>query len=554
MEVRLGATTAIQLGHHLVPNVLARLGKLASLPDKGVLAGQSVASALMEELGLGQGVYNDIDIFLPADEEREKHLGSLDHLESESLRLGIPVASLDEYRALGMCGGSDLHILGATEEGLLNYVWCKTDSVALNPTRVVYSFDLNCVEAAIDLQSKKLYWSSAFEHFLRTRELEVTSVATPARTMLRYLKKRDELRAFGKDEFVAHMLAGWLDWTSGGKAAEVLLSRKYADLAQRYAGALEGVFTLVPSPAKLELAADWTYPEGMEDVLAQANTDISETDGLVRLVPAMMYGSALRQPAEAEKALEEARKLCELEGEDSSFAPEHGQGDAVQMSLWLLGWRYISGQRSKTHFEVVRKTVERHPELCSALVGLTLDEQYQCVLDLKRRAKKEGDHIYGIVETSALPADMWNQAHRDAFFERVEQEETKTLLRDPFFSEMQQDGWHVQELLTVRTLRVEGSQMEHCVGGYNAAVQSGRSRILSIRQGSDKTRWSTAELRLKDSSKTFVVQQHYGRKNTPVHPDNAEVLARYLEQEGERTGWKKEDRKGGSLFDFDMDF
>lgn len=546
--------SSIDLGHHLVPRVLARLSALAPLPNQGVVAGQAVASALMEELGRGPGVYNDIDIFLPADAARESEMNSLDHLERESLRLGIPLASLDEYRAIGMSGGSDLHILGATEDGMLNYVWCKCeDEVTLNPSRVVYSFDLNCVEVAVDLKTQRLYWSSGFEYFLRTRELQVTSVCTPVRTLLRYLKKRDELQAFGKDDFVANLLAGWLEWTTNGKEAGVLLSRKYAALAQRYAAGYQGVFEMAEAPLKMLITKEWQYPVGMEDVLAQADTDSSETEGLVRLVPTLMYGAALTAPAEAEKVLAQAKALCGLEGGDADSSPADGLADAVQMSLWLLGWRYLEGQRSKTHFEVVRKVLNKHPSLCSSLVGLTLDEQYRCVLDLKKRAKKEGDHVFGVVETSALPSDMWNQSHRDAFFERVEAEESQTTLASPMFEEMSKEGWKVQELLTVRSLRIEGSQMEHCVGGYNSAVKSGRSRILSLRRGTDRSRWSTVELRMKSASKSFVVQQHYGPKNTTPHKDNIETLSAYLTAEAERTGWVKEERKSAtSLFDFDF--
>ena len=546
----------IELGHHLVPGVLARLAALAPLPEQGVVAGQSVASALMEELGKGPGVYNDIDIFMPADAQREAEMNSQGHLERESLRLGIPLASLDEYRALGMTEGSDLHILGSTEDGVLNYVWCKcSDELTLSPAKIVYSFDLNCVEVAIDLKTKRLYWSQGFEYFLQTRELQITSVSTPVRTLLRYLKKRDELKAFGKDEFVANMLAGWMDWTSNGQEPKTLLSSKYAQLARQYAAGYQGVFSLEESPVKMQLTEDWQYPQGMEDLLSSTQSDYCEAEGLVRLVPAMLYGTALATPAEAPAAVKEARVLCGLDDSEETVSPDNGMVDAVQLSLWFLGWKYLEGQRSKTHFEVVRRTLAKHPGLCSALVGLTLDEQYRCVLDLKRRAKRDGEHVFGLVETSAFPADMWNQSHRDAFFERIEIEETQTLLSQPLFETMETEGWTVQELLTVRALRVEGAQMNHCVGGYSQALKTGRSRILSVRKGTDRKRWSTVELRMMPKSKTFVVQQHRGLKNAAVHADNVKRLAEYLAREGARTGWVKEERKGvPGAFDIDVDF
>jgi hypothetical protein len=44
-----------------------------------------------------------------------------------------------------------------------------------------------------------------------------------------------------------------------------------------------------------------------------------------------------------------------------------------------------------------------------------------------------------------------------------------------------EDGVHVAELLTAKALAAEGSTMGHCVGGYWRRVQSGDTRIVSVR-------------------------------------------------------------------------
>ena len=119
----------VELGHHWVEPILAKLGEMATLPANGILAGQSVASALMDLCGMGGGVYNDIDIFLVADEQTTAHLQSEEHLTAEALRLGIPAAVLDEYSGILIpCDNRHFEILGATQDGVLNYVWCASKS------------------------------------------------------------------------------------------------------------------------------------------------------------------------------------------------------------------------------------------------------------------------------------------------------------------------------------------------------------------------------------------------------------------------------------------
>lgn len=535
-------TRTIDLGHHCVPGVLARLGALASLPTSGILAGQAVASALMEELGVGPGVYNDIDIFLAADADKEAELASQAHQVAEAMRLGLPVAALDDYRALQMGEHSDLQILGATEEGPLNLVWCKRQpGKLLNSTTVLYSFDLNAVEVAIDLQTGQLSWTRSFEYFLKTKELQVTSLVTPARTLLRYFKKRDELQAYGKDEFVANLLASWVDYCS--PTEPLPLSAKYQRLAERYAPRFSAAFQLDLTGQALRLTEDWVYPDGVEDALAQAAGEGNDADSMTRLVPQMLYGQALTRSAQAKTDLEQALAEFELAGEEAMDV-SGGYANVVQMSLDLLGCEYLADHRTGRHFKLVRKTVEEHPNLSGALFGLTLDEQYQCIVDLRRRAKREGEHVFGLVESVALPVDMWNQVHRDAFFERIEREEKTAVLCEALFAPYETNDWLVKELNTARALRVEGGQMGHCVGGYSSAVATERSRILSIRCGSDSSRWSTVELNVdRKGDKTLSVRQHYGKRNQDPHSDNKALLKEYLARECERLGLTLKERK-----------
>lgn len=520
------------IGPHLVPGILHSLSRHATLPPKGVVAGQAVCSAVLELLGKGPAVFNDVDVFDVATAEQEDFLTSNEHLQEEALRLGVPAALLDEYRMLAVGEATLVELLGATSEGALNRVWLKSRSRQVAMGELLTSFDLNAVEIALDLETGELLWTKAFEHFIRTRELQVTSLNTPLRTLLRYYKKRDELGAYGDDELTAGMLVSWPIYC-GTQVSYKLLSTRYQALLDQLMHKLPSWLVRNESDQTLEPSDDWLFPEGFEDAVSLATGDLGESEGVVRIVPLMLYGKKLGASKASSQMLEKALADSRAEVCDGSDFQQ-----LVHMSLELMQERYLEGQKSQTHLKLVESVVAKHPNLCQALFGLTLDEQYRCLLDLRKRAKTEGEHVYGCVEQDAYPADMWNEHARQLFFTRLERRETTELLAEPLFETRTLDDVVVRELLTSRALRVEGSQMGHCVGGYSSAVQSGRSRILSL-SGPTSSERSTVEVRVvkRAHQQQFVVQQHHSQGNRACSPRHRDVLRDYLRDEAARLGY-----------------
>ena len=548
----------LNLGDHLVPAILELLGTKAALPSEGILAGQALSSAIAELHGAA-GVYNDVDVFVLASEHKRAELMSRARMEEDALKLGLPLAALDNYRTLGLVSNASLDILGSDTDGPLNLVWCETTSGSLSPSQVVHSFDLNAVEVALDLKSRELTWSPAFEHFLRHNELEVTSLATPERTLLRYLKKRRELAAYGNDQLVKDMTACWLETTWMGEV-NVLGSRMVA-LFRDHENELRNHFVLAefreekPLPSDplppawlrvkprregpyLQRAPGWTRPPGVEDLLARAVSEHNETEGAVRLVPRLFYQQARHAPR---AATQEAQDVCaQYEKKEDGKPSVCGFADLFYMSAKLIGGAYLAGPRGSGQQRVVLHALKNHPDLAGALFGLSLDEQYRCVLDLRRRATTAGEHIWGLVEADALPVDMWNQHHRDQFFRRINREETSTLLGLPLFQPFEEGGWTIKELLTRRALRIEGAELAHCVGGYASAVSAGRSRLLSVRsEKGDPGDNSTVELSASslEAGRKVIIRQHRSRSNRDVSDAARAAVRRFLEREGARLGF-----------------
>lgn len=523
-------TKKLVLGNHLVPGLIAHLSKMATLPDDGLLAGQALCSAILDLHCGGGGVYNDIDIFMAASAEKLAELASDERKREDAMSLGIPVAQLDGYGQMSLESDVGIHMAGSDSEGMLNIIWCNVENEDLTPGRLVYSFDLNAVEVALDLRHKELTWSRGFEEFLESRQLEITSLASPERTLLRYLKKRQEFAPFGQDDLVLDMTATWMCSDETPDISPVLTTKALA-LAKQFAFQLAGRFSL--EDGRLEVLDDWHPPAKLMDALGECLSDYVSAAGVTRMAPAMWYGKS-RTSAKAtdDYAAQLAEHVAEKEGGD-------GIVNVMHLAASMQGGDYVRGQRSDTHRDTVMRVLASHEGLNSVLLGLTLEEQYRCVLDLAKRAKTQaGPLVYGLAETMATPVDMWNSHHREQFFRQMERETPGPAACEPYFLPFEQDGWSVRELCSRSALRVEGAKMNHCVGGYYSVVKNGSSRILSIRHAHDGKLASTVELSGKFADGGLVrIAQHRTYKNGSPAPESEELLTKFLKAQSASLGF-----------------
>ena len=543
----------VKLGDHLVPEILAHLSKFGAIPNEGVLGGQCVCSAILDLYGDGGGVYNDIDIFREASTEQATFFRSTEHKEDLAVELGIPLLVLDEYGTMGQFAESGMQMLGNTREGMVNYIWCATTGgKPLTAALAVSVFDINAVEVAIDLATNTMVWSRGFEHFLKTRQLELTSVNTPLRTLLRYLKKKAELKAYGDDELAVQLAHFWIcHYTddveydapprrdSEPEMVEDLsktpvLSIKYVELAAKYLGSFTSYFALDDAGQVRLRDGNPSYAR-MEEVLSELQ-QYSEEDleGFVRWFPMRSYADTLEQGAGEASRLRRYSRYHERVVEQFSLSWDD-QMDWFKMSATFMGAPYLRSARSARHIREISRFVHAHHDVIPVLIGLTLQEQYEAVSWIKKRIKTDGMWLAGVVATEGLPVDLRLQIHREAFLRRMESKRPAEKLCEALFEPWTDGVWSISELTHRTELEHEGAVMRHCVGGYAGSVHSGTYRVLSLKHA-DKAMWSTLSLHQSyiSSAKELRVQQHYGARNRPVHLEALAVMKAYLEREAAR--------------------
>ncbi|KWU19197.1 hypothetical protein AS149_13200 [Burkholderia cenocepacia] len=530
--------------------VIRHLRQFGDLPDKGIVAGQAVSSAIQDLFGDGRGqVYNDVDIFreLKFTETMRSRRKNTFNETVEQTTSHLPAPPKQEYGGLEayLRKIRSYQLSSVSSHGKLNYVNCVVPGLTLGNTRltgrrVIDSFDLNCTRAAVDLETGLLSWDRHFERFLATRQLEIAAVHTPWHTLLRLLKKAEELPDVYVDlqtsaeicAAVAHGLHassfvhyGVVSTLFGNKAHELAEKTRsqwqgYFDLSQTTATARDGtkgqLYSMTPrGDASPEFS-------GIVDALSGA---------AIHYAPERMYGSRRKLSAKTEKKIVQVQQ----------WAEKH---DCPQVS-YLLSVRhdaFVTGQVSESHVTQIGAVLKKHDGLKKLLSPMTLEQQLEVVTVLRKSADEHGQWVYGVFETDRSIVGVPSIAEMKAMLDKHIEEklvpfDVRPLALDCLPRDWTRAGIHVEELLTGAALDEEGDSLSHCVGGYAGHVRSNLSRIIRIRTGEHRADWSTIEvskrgkLELGPQARLSLVQ-HRGFANKEPSQLNKEVVAYLLSMHG----------------------
>lgn len=243
-------------------NVLTLLEQMAPLPPFGFVAGQAVASALVDLYGAGGGVYNDVDVFVrtPFTSHRQDSLVLLPQRYAPEIAMR-PAPSPDggeapEYSFMALqqtlVAAPTYSISGVRREELLNEVFYHTSSpmdAVASARCVLASFDINAVRVGVDLASGQLIWDVHFEQFCHTGELRLCALHTPYHSLLRLIRKAKELPEVSVNLEASAALVGLLsapavkETITRFNAATFWFGAKYLEQAKVLKGELAPYFS-----------------------------------------------------------------------------------------------------------------------------------------------------------------------------------------------------------------------------------------------------------------------------------------------------------------------
>jgi len=556
--------------------VLKTLGRWATLPSSGIIAGQAVSSAIDEILGLATPVYNDIDVFMNTEEWRALWPSDIERLESRqpwyqrpengreqhtlfASRVSYtddPVLESDDYSRKLSVAQRDLYSIGQTRtEGKLNFVRVEWSDAVLRQVcgmakdedseRMIARsqmqwltkvFDMNCTQAAVNVASGQLEVSKHFEHFLRSRQLQLVTGFTPVHSLLRYLKKRSELQAYGDDamhmrlvrmlvtrsqgpEAVAQvrrrmMTQGNPEFTqedvreeqrrrrlkeepygdqrtgTGRHGEPLSFGRKYFDIYVKHQKLLNPHF-LLTRHSKKDL---WLLTSKNAD-----NEYCGWQDFQCPTVVALQFAEKSLAPSKAAKAMEAGfEELC------AAFESEYCR-ITLRRARNQLGRSYMEGMQDANNRKRWLAVAVEHPEFFWAAVGLPFKEQLDVISRMRKAFKKLGlTQPWGALSgyySSTVAKLMTNETEWAEFVSR--HAGSPEPLCKPLLLPEKIGDVVVRELTTSRDLQIEGQRQHHCVGGYSESVANGHCRIVSLALGEASSMRSTMQV---------AVNAHYAQR------------------------------------------
>lgn len=512
--------TTLSLHAGMGQEVLARLGQFVDINQvcsrSGVIAGQAVASAVSEIFGDARAVaFNDVDVFRVMRKEDQKTTVNT-VLTMEKLS---EFHLFDDYQQIRPHYEFHYRVAQTHREDMLNEIRCFGKSCFLaggqeSVRKFLDSFDLNCVQVGIDIDTKSLVWTKQFETFMQTRQLLVSSVKTPVHTAIRWFRKLRELDGvYGQTEYAMDLLGAAIqratpsrcevprhDWPEARATImsdRLKFSTNYLDKMADVQGDVRAWFNVEQQPNEhIDL---YTLTPRFAP-----SKPLMEYQGLSDFFP--LYAQATHGHWRDHIC----QNIKEIIMQPSEMI--------TKQHLHLHGVDELLVQLSRRKLAKVNNIIKHH-RIHKWYLSRPLADQLEFIELISKMANKFGLWIYGVMENEGRNNSECNiEKIKDIALDQLEtwftnffENEFKRLSSlksiKPLLPEIHlPSGYVVRELTGAIELANEGARLHHCVLGYFEQVSRGNARILSlfkpkasesltIELHNTKSAWSVAQAR-----------------------------------------------------------
>jgi len=204
----------------------------------------------------------------------------------------------------------------------------------------------------------------------------------------------------------------------------------------------------------------------------------------------------------------------------------------------------IGGNVSGKMVDLAERFYKKHPILCKAFSGVSLENQVKLIKPLNRLEKQGKGWAVGIIESEYM--ETRDGALIDKLFEvgvknYIEQHVAAT--RAPAASLIKPRLLksflvNIQQITDSTGLIREGYEMKHCVGGYQRTLEREDSGFFSIRV----RRWlgeGRSTLQIKHYAGRYHNVQHFGHSNSrPTQLERVAVEVILARLNGDKLGWR----------------
>ena len=500
---------------NIVEQILLQLSKVSTIPNEGFLGGGAVANTLMNMKWGSKYPINDLDIFVESDITKEVFT---------PLRTNNLIVS-SEYNGfvLSYDHGSNYRILDVDREGMLNWIYISKVRDRENVKEYGYilnGFDFNCCQVGIDLSNNQIYYTSEFEEFLETKQLEITAIYTPAHTAMRLFKKIKDLKCYCNIDKCMELLSQPLIYETQARLSHrhfgFYFSHKYKDMYREYYSQLKPYFKMIrffdhkkklwESRDKLynsvpledvEHAANWLDPTrsipqevldkwgSYNDIMwtltpikyTTPNEEISIILEHVNYNPLTFINAYNIIKGKMKKTLITKAKMI----------MEHGSFTKIIALIWP---EFYNCDFTIDHIKIIEEEIDRNHFLQVYILKfkLNLQDSIEFCGNIHRILKKEGEWITPILnrvldECNSIVKPTYENMVE--FIKREKEKMGKPLVKPLSLSHIKLPSHiTIKEIICECDLNWAGNKLKNCLNDpsqqYAEKIKEGRSRVFII--------------------------------------------------------------------------
>jgi hypothetical protein len=331
------------------------------IPKFGFLAGGSIGNIMWEIISGNKAVVNDIDIFL--------YQGKTDKNKSTEKKFEIKKFEsvfFEDYQQLSSYTrvSESFLILESVKEGILNFV--KYESINHSPKIIIDSFDINCTQIGYSIEEDKFYWTEDFTEFLKTGELKITNLNTPAHSAIRIIKKKKDLNAKLDDSEIEILQYVLQRHTSFCDINRIRFKEKYQKLYLENIDYLGKYFTISKDEIimeylqKKEIYDDIFILTAINDAFILRHGPLSESPTV--LSEFLFYIRNIHKKVEKSENWKKIKQLYVIKD-------------------------YLSDKNTDEEINFISNFINSYPLTINQLRGLTLSQQYNLINKILKSTK-----------------------------------------------------------------------------------------------------------------------------------------------------------------------
>lgn len=550
--------------------VLDRLSKLQKLPKSGFLSGGAVANTILSIVDSKEYPINDLDIFIVEDD-----MG--DTISNTPIRTDDEITFQDRYE--NIITSPDLQnsykIKSTSLDGLINYVYVHFRRPISNENdymRILKSFDINCCKVGIDLSNGNMIIDQDFIDFLNTRQLECTTPVTPAHSVLRLVKKRDELNAYLDKESSFKFLSQFYHFNENVFLCKLNISfffgQKYKDLYFKYQSEISEYFQLK------------TYAQCFKEKHKEfVNNLIKTTQCNWWDIDHLFFNENMQMWHSKNVFTIVPTKYTSLDEQINEFLrPQYKNNPVHVKTLWNLLYGQNKKQKDKS-LKILNDTnayifimkndkfhlcdfTDKNIEHFSRFVGnnrkvenliltskLNFQESEKMIYIIKKFFPQEIDMLSDILSKQILSDEIDCSKLTDKNYIIEKYGEVKKILSTPYREYLNLNDFdfknEVKELNSEFDLLWGGKYMHNCLsnGGFGERITNGKIRVFIISDSDNRS-----AVQLNNNNGIYTISQIYGISNGPTNKKHR-LISQYLVEYLNYKHYLLESKKRISMFE-----